>query len=355
MKILTIVGARPQFVKASVVSNEIARRAEVEEVLVHTGQHFSHDMSQVFFDEMKINPPKYNFDIHSLGHGAMTGRMLESVEEVLLEEEPDVVLVYGDTNSTLAGGLAAAKLHIPVAHVEAGLRSHNRKMPEELNRVLVDHLSEYLLCPTQVAVDNLASEGIGRGGDPRVEVVGDVMFDASLHYRQRAKTVPLGCEGEFALMTLHRAENTDSPERLSSIVSGIKLLSNDLPIIVPLHPRTKKALITQGLSLEAPNVTVLDPVSYLEMMYLLDHCSLVITDSGGLQKEAYFFSKPCLTLRDETEWVELVDSGWNSLVGASSSGIVAAGKNADNTPGVQPEFYGDGNASRSIVDILLGS
>jgi len=291
MKILTIVGARPQFIKAATVSREIRNRSGIREVLVHTGQHFDANMSDLFFQQMEIPKPDYQLGISGGNHGAMTGRMLAAVEDVMIKEKPDWVLIYGDTNSTLAGSLAAAKLHIPVAHVEAGLRSFNMRMPEEINRVLADRISRVLFCPTDQAVRNLEAEGF-RNLDVDILKVGDVMLDAALFYQnrsQRPAALPEGFENqEFALATAHRAENTDAPDRLAGIVAGLNGLQRDIPIIMPLHPRTKKQLKSQGLTL---NVHVIDPVGYLEMVWLLAHCNLVLTDSGGLQKEARFFHR----------------------------------------------------------------
>ncbi len=316
IKIVTIVGARPQFIKAAVISRLITNEysGALSEYFVHTGQHYDSNMSEVFFQEMLIPEPDINLEVGSGSHGRQTGEMLYKIEEVLLQQKPDWVMIYGDTNSTLAGALAAGKLNIPVAHVEAGLRSFNRKMAEEQNRVLTDHLASLLFCPTEVARQNLEAEGIEAG----VEVVGDVMYDASLFYRTmlegmlaEQRSLP---SANFYLLTLHRAENTDNPERLAAIVEALNSLDN-FKGVFPIHPRTRKALQRQGQKLKA-HIKVVEPVGFLEMLRLEEACDFVVTDSGGLQKEAYFFAKPCITLRDQTEWVETVEAGWNVIVGA---------------------------------------
>lgn len=352
--ILTVVGARPQFIKAATVSREIHKIEGLREVLVHTGQHFDANMSDVFFTQMDIPRPDYHLGIFGGSHGDMTGRMLSVVEAVMLKEKPDWVLIYGDTNSTLAGALAAAKLHIPVAHVEAGLRSFNMRMPEEINRVLADRVSRVLFCPTDQAVRNLEAEGF-RHLNVDILKVGDVMLDAALFYRNRARRPGALLEAfenrEFALATVHRAENTDDPKRLAGIVAGLNALHKDIPVILPLHPRTKKQLEIQGLTL---NAQVIDPVGYLEMIWLLNHCGLVLTDSGGLQKEAWFFQKPCVTLRDETEWVELVEAGANRLAGANATTIMDSARAAlASRPDFSIDLYGDGKTSKRIADRLL--
>jgi UDP-GlcNAc3NAcA epimerase len=332
----------------------------VTEVLVHTGQHYDDDMSGVFFAELGIPDPDYNLGIGSGSHGAQTGRMLAAVEEVLLTERPTAVLVYGDTNSTLAGALAAAKLRIPVAHVEAGLRSYNRAMPEEINRVLTDHLSEQLLAPTSTAVENLRREGIA---PKHIHLVGDVMYDAALYYAKQAEAGSKALKrlgltpGEYALATIHRAENTDDPRRLSAIMAGLTRLSSALPVVLPLHPRTRNVLEARGEPLSlAPGLKVTAPVSYLDMVMLEAHARVIVTDSGGVQKEAYFHSVPCVTLRDETEWVELVEAGWNRLVPPSSGQAVHDGIREvldAGRPSSRDLLYGDGTASQKIVTALL--
>lgn len=349
-KIVTIVGARPQFIKAATVSRSFAKNG-VHEVLVHTGQHYDADMSDVFFEQMEIPRPAYHLGVGGGRHGAMTGRQLEKIEDVLLAEQPDWLLVYGDTNSTLAGALAAAKLHIPVAHVEAGLRSFNRRMPEEINRVLTDHVSTLLFAPTDAAIGNLAREGIT--GD-RVRRVGDVMFDATLFYKPKARKPDwfddLGIDGAgFVLCTIHRAENTDDAARLKGIMEGLAAFGK--PVVLPLHPRTRGALEASGIPVPA-NVRIVPPVGYLEMTWLEMQCNAIATDSGGVQKEAYFHGKPCVTMRDETEWVELVDAGANILVGCDPGKIQAALADSGAAP-FGEGLYGDGQAAWQIVNALL--
>ena len=351
-KILTVIGARPQFIKAATVSRAVARRDGLREVIVHTGQHFDANMSDIFFDELAIPKPDHHLGIGGGSHGAMTGRQLEAIERVLLDEKPDWVLVYGDTNSTLAGALAAVKLHIPVAHVEAGLRSFNKRMPEEINRILTDHAADCLFAPTQTAVQNLRAEGVA---EDKIHQTGDVMLDASLFYRERARKPAwfdsLGVDaGTFVLATVHRAENTDDRSRLDGIFRG--LAASGAPVILPLHPRTKARLAKFGIE-PAAHLHVVDPVGYLEMVWLEDNCTLVCTDSGGVQKEAYFFGKPCLTMRDETEWVELVEHGWNQLVGTDSARIVDGFRKAAK-PQAASALYGDGKSAEAILDVLQG-
>jgi UDP-GlcNAc3NAcA epimerase len=355
LKIVTVLGARPQFIKAAAVSREISGHADIEELIVHTGQHFDDNMSEVFFREMHIPKPRYHFDIHGLTHGAMTGQMLESIEKVLMEERPDWVLVYGDTNTTLAGALAAAKLHVPAAHVEAGLRSFNMRMPEEINRILADRVSSLLCCPTKTAVRNLEREGF-RGFKCAVELCGDVMQDAALFYARESEKVSkirkkLGIEAlEYALCTVHRAENTDDHERLAGIISGLARISRELPVILPIHPRTRHLLEKEKIDTKA---RVIEPVGYLEMLDLLKHCTIVLTDSGGLQKEAYFFAKPCVTLREETEWTELVEHGCNLIVGTDPERIFA-GYRTMRKAGIDfgKDLYGGGRAASRVVEAL---
>ncbi len=364
LHIMTIVGARPQFVKAAVLSRLIrspAYSGRIRETLVHTGQHYDENMSEVFFRDMEIPAPDANLNVGSGSHGAMTGTMLAGIETLILERKPDILLVYGDTNSTLAGALAASKLHVPVAHVEAGLRSRMMAMPEEQNRRLTDHISTWLFCPTATAVSNLAMEGIVDVAVPRatsdfksVTICGDIMLDASSYYRKnafaRAGKVLDGLPGDFYLLTIHRAENTDDPERLSAIVEAI----NSVPeksAVFPIHPRTRKIMLQRGLSFGS-HVRLLDPVGYYEMLCLEDACSFVLTDSGGVQKEAYFFGKPCATMRDSTEWVELVEHGWNVLVGADRGMIMDAIKHP-LIPRDGTALYGDGSAAVKIVEKLL--
>jgi len=355
MKIATIVGARPQFIKAATISRAILAQSVISEVLIHTGQHFDANMSDVFFTELNIRKPDHHLGIGGGTHGENTGRMLESIEKVLIAEKPDWVLVYGDTDSTLAGALAAVKLHIPLAHVEAGLRSFNRRMPEEINRVLTDHASDLLFVPTQTAVKNLATEGIT--GD-KVNWVGDVMFDATLFYRDRARKpelVDLPAGKPFFLCTIHRAENTDDLERLTAIVRMLNELAADETIILPLHPRTIRAIGRLADVKLSAAIKVIEPVGFLEMTWLLANCSIVITDSGGLQKEAYFHQKPCVTLRDETEWGELVEAGYNRLMSplTPKASQILAQMRAGAIPKCEV-LYGDGNAAAAIVNHLIG-
>jgi len=354
LKTIHIVGARPQFIKAAALSREMKRQGRFKEIIVHTGQHFDENMSEVFFREMEISKPDYNLEINSLTHGAMTGRMLEKVEKIFLDEKPDVVVIYGDTNSTLAGALAASKLHMKLAHVEAGLRSYNMKMPEEQNRILADRLSQFLFCPTRAAMDNLDKEGY-KSFPVRVIQSGDVMLDAALYYAassaQKSKIMQKLNAHDFFLCTLHRAENTDDPVRLRSIIHALNHLNKEAKVVLPLHPRTRKVMHQQGLHFEG---LLLDPVGYFDMLELLKHCSLVLTDSGGLQKEAYFFRKYCVTLRDETEWTELVQLGFNKLAGAHEEKIAEAaaelkGKSSD----FSLDIFGGGNACQVIAKTLL--
>jgi len=353
-RILTVVGARPQFIKAAVVSKAIVEHGGLEEIMVHTGQHFDAAMSDVFFGQLGIPAPRYNLSLGGGSHGRMTGQMLERLEAVLLDERPDRVLVYGDTNSTLAGALAAVKLHIPVAHVEAGLRSFDRRMPEEINRVLTDEIADLLFCPTQEAIRNLRAEGIEARKEAQVHLTGDVMEDCALVFRDHA-VAPAGLSVDegFILATVHRAENTDDPDRLASIIAGLEGLAAIRPVICPLHPRTRASLERAGLR---PSIHFLDPVGYLEMLWLLDHCALVATDSGGVQKEAYFHGKPCITLRDSTEWTELIALGVNVLVGADPAKIVSEGRaRLGLSVANDGSLYGGGKASATIVEILARS
>ena len=350
-KIVTVVGARPQFIKAAVLSRLIIEEYgdSCREIIIHTGQHYDKNMSQIFFQEMNIPEPDINLEIGSGSHGKMTGRMLEGIENTLLREKPDILLVYGDTNSTLAGALAASKLHIPVAHVEAGLRSFNMQMPEEQNRILTDHIASFLFCPTDTAAANLLNEGIKHG----VHNVGDVMLDASLYYRKLFSDHSQELDNNidsFVLMTLHRAENTDNPERLESIVNAVNRSSNRT-FILPLHPRTRKALDSAALSFNS-HVNVIDPVGFREMLNLEETCEIVLTDSGGVQKEAFFLKKPCITMRDQTEWTETVDAGCNTLVGANEDKIAAA-LNRSSYSNEWPNLYGTGSSGRTILKELM--
>jgi UDP-N-acetylglucosamine 2-epimerase len=380
MKILTVIGARPQFIKAAVVSRAIQAvnmegghlpgKESIEEITVHTGQHYDYDMDRIFFEELGLREPKYHLGIGSASHGEQTGRMLQGIEEVLLREGPDVVIVYGDTNSTLAGALAACKLHYPVAHVEAGLRSYNRAMPEEVNRVIVDHVSSFLFCPTENAVNNLRKEGI-IDGDVAVARVGDVMYDSVLYNLEIAREKSeilrkLGLRAndqspssvDYALVTLHRAENTDNPQRLRNIFKALDEVGQRMGVIFPLHPRTKKT--TEGLGIKATgeNLRLIDPVSYFDMLLLESNARVILTDSGGVQKEAFWLGVPCVTLREETEWAETVECGWNRLAGADTRRIInavheALGPKQSPSPGKGKAIYGDGNAGEGIVAMLL--
>lgn len=356
MKVVTIVGARPQFVKAAALSRAFTEVGGIEEIIVHTGQHFDKNMSDVFFEEMQIPHPQYNLAINSLGHGAMTGRMIEKIEEVLLAEKPDFLLVYGDTNSTLAGAIAASKLHVPIAHVEAGLRSFNMEMPEEVNRILTDRISAILFCPTETAVKNLQREGYDLL-DVEVVQTGDVMEDAAKYYDQFAseKSVILSKENlegtEYILCTLHRAENTGSKERMDEIVAALNELADKREIILPVHPRTKSLLESYDLK---GNIRIIEPVGYFDMITLIKNSKLVVTDSGGLQKEAYFFEKYCVTVRDQTEWTELVDHGFNEIVGANAEKLVAAVEKFEaQIFEKHTELYGGGMAAHAMAEYLL--
>ncbi len=363
MRLLTVVGARPQFIKAATLSRAIARYngaragATIEERIVHTGQHYDANMSDVFFRELEIPDPAWHLGIGSGAHGEQTGRMLAEIEKVIVAERPDVMLVYGDTNSTLAGALAAAKLHLPVAHVEAGLRSFNRRMPEEVNRVVSDHLADLLFCPTGQSVENLAREGITRG----VFRVGDVMFDSVQHYRERIAraartTAALGLEPKgFVLATVHRAENTDSPDNLRRIFAAFDAIQARCPVVVALHPRTRRFLAEHGIQ-PAAGVRLLEPVGYFEMIELEVAARAILTDSGGVQKEAFFARTPCLTLREETEWVETVACGANRLCGAATERIVEGFRRfeaGDPRPDFDAAPYGAGDAAARIVANLV--
>jgi UDP-N-acetylglucosamine 2-epimerase len=349
MKIVTIVGARPQFIKAAAVSRELRKRGH--EYLVHTGQHYDYDMSGIFFDGLELPAPDINLEVGSGLHGAQTGAMLRGIEDVLLKERPQWLLIFGDTNSTLAGALAASKLHIPIAHVEAGLRSFNRRMPEEINRVVADHLSQLLLCPSETAVKNLSAEGITRG----VHLVGDVMLDVLRWACQRAEKKSDAILSRFELepkgyllATMHRSENTDDPKRLSAILEAFNAC--DEPVLFPVHPRSRR-MIENGRCVLKPHVRMIEPLGYFEMVTVTNSARLVLTDSGGLQKEAYWLGVPCLTLREETEWVETVAAGWNTLVGSETDKIVNAVRTLA-PPAGRVSLYGDGCVAAKCVDLL---
>jgi len=380
MKIVTVVGARPQFIKAAAVSRAIqafnrssvplGSKKRIREILVHTGQHYDYLMDRVFFEELRLPKPDYHLGAGSGSHAVQTGRMLEGVERVLEKEKPEITIVYGDTNSTLAGALAAAKLNIPVGHVEAGLRSYRRSMPEETNRLLTDHLSTLLFCPTAQAVRNLSKEGIRNGDKAVVNNVGDVMYDSILYYSQLAEKKSTILEDlnllphtphsalrtpHYYLVTLHRAENTDDPKRLKSIFTALREIGKEIPVVLPLHPRTKKMMRVQRLIKEAKGIQLIDPVSYLDMLKLEKHAKVILTDSGGVQKEAYWFRVPCITLRDETEWMETIRSGWNVLVGTESDSIVKETKRQKGrrSPASKTGIFGDGKASEKIIQVLF--
>lgn len=365
-KLITVLGARPQFVKAGVVSSAIAATEGLEERLVHTGQHYDANMSDVFFEEFGLPAPAHHLGIGSGSHGAQTGRMLIDLEKVVFNERPDALMVYGDTNSTLAGALVAAKLNLPLIHVEAGLRSFNRAMPEEINRIVTDAVSTLLLAPTQVAADHLLREGVA---PEKIEVTGDVMYDAVL--RASAAAGPLDREGPYYAATIHRAENTDDPEKLAWILDVLSELASDMPVVLPLHPRTKAALDRVGMmdrvypqaaqsAVEQAKSTssalkIIDPVSYAEMIRLVGGATAVLTDSGGLQKEAFFLGKPVHVFRTETEWVELIDTGWAGLLspGSNRDAAIAAIRQRGDTPGGECTAYGDGKAALKVVDAIV--
>ena len=360
MKILTVLGARPQFIKAAAVSQSFSKHSAIKEVLLHTGQHFDDNMSSIFFDELRIPKPAYNLGIGGGHHGSMTGAQLVGIEKVLILEKPDWVLVYGDTNSTLAGALAAAKLHIPVAHVEAGLRSFNRKMPEEINRVVSDHISTALFAPTDTAMNNLKAEGVSL--DKCIKS-GDVMLDASLLFGARAKECSNILDslnlrqGKYILATIHRAENTDNMNILTTILNAFNIVGKSTSIVWPMHPRTRKLLdqyhLDQFLS---KDIILIDPVGYLDMLMLEQNAALIATDSGGVQKEAFFFGVPCITLRSETEWIELVESGWNRLAAPNNVDLVVSQiMSAMGSQGQKITPYGSGNAANMIIEKLVAS
>jgi UDP-GlcNAc3NAcA epimerase len=359
LKIITVIGARPQFIKAATLSRVFAKYPDqIKEIIVHTGQHFDQNMSDIFFTEMEIPIPHYNLNINGLSHGAMTGQMLEGIEKIILAEKPDYLLVYGDTNSTIAGALAAKKLHVKVIHVEAGLRSYNMNMPEEINRILTDRISDILFCPTQAAINNLKQEGFDYI-KAQIVLSGDVMQDAALYYKEKSDRISSVLTGnkiksnEFILATIHRAENTDDEIRLRAIVHSLNEINKIIKVIVPLHPRTAKILKDKNIEVM---FTIIKPVGYFDMLQLISHSRLILTDSGGLQKEAYFFNKYCITFRDETEWVELVDNGYNQIVGASSEKIIAAFKDSMNKNFTKAEeLYGGGKAAETIYREIIKS
>ena len=375
MKLVTIIGARPQIIKAAALSRAIRNHyaEQIQEIIVHTGQHYDENMSQVFFDELQIPRPDYNLHVGSASHGVQTARMTEGIEAVLIKERPDFIVLYGDTNSTLAGAVAAAKIHVPIVHIEAGLRSFNKSMPEEINRIVCDHCSTLLFTPTKAGLDNLKREGFPTDNNgpytidnPRVYHCGDIMYDNSLHFANIAedKTDIIQRlelkDKPFILATIHRDSNTDQPNRLCAIFSSIIRLSKDCRVVLPLHPRTSKLLKTnleeklQGQIFNSPNINLIPPISFLEIIALERHAQLVMTDSGGVQKEAYFFKKPCIILRPETEWVEIVQTGNAILADADESRIMEAWAHfKDNSPTAFPEIFGDGHAAEFMLDKII--
>lgn len=354
MRILTVVGARPQFIKACMLSKTLKSYTEVKEIIVHTGQHYDASMSDIFFEQLNLPEPDYYLGIGSGTHGEQTGEMLSELEYVMISVNPDIVVVYGDTNSTLAGSLAASKLHIPVAHIESGLRSFNRKMPEEVNRVVTDHLSDWLFCPSLAAAENLKREGINE----RVYVTGDIMYDAVLHFKSYAvqqstilQDLSLS-ENNYYLATIHRAENTDDPRRLKSILEVFQRFAKTT--VLPLHPRTKNKINAFQLNdlVDAPHIKIVEPLNYFDMLSAVSKASIILTDSGGLQKEAYMLQVPCVTLRDETEWTETVETGWNRLAGANQEAIADKVMKL-HTPEESPPIFGDGHAAHQIAKTLV--
>lgn len=358
IKIVTVIGARPQFIKAAALSRQINLISEIQEIIIHTGQHFDANMSDVFFEEMNIPKPNYNLNINSSSHGAMTGQMLEKIEDILIQIKPDFVLVYGDTNSTIAGALAAKKLHIKVIHVEAGLRSFNMEMPEEINRILTDRISDILFCPTNAAIQNLKNEGYNNIACD-IQLSGDIMQDAALYYKSMSdeKSVVLSKYGlmpnNYLLTTLHRAENTDNAENLIQIIEAFNILSKEIKVVLPLHPRTTKKIKELNINLE---FDIIEPVGYFDMLQLISNCKIILTDSGGLQKEAYFFNKYCITLREQTEWSELVNGGYNYLAGASKVKILELYRQLANKDfHKKEELYGGGNTAMNICNHLINN
>tara|TARA_B110000483_G_C18172778_1_gene533870 strand:+ start:741 stop:1850 length:1110 start_codon:yes stop_codon:yes gene_type:complete len=366
MKLLTILGARPQFIKAAAISRaivdkNISNNLSIKEIIVHTGQHYDPKMSEIFFQQLGIPSPDYNLKISNLSHGSMTGRMIEGVEELLAKHLPDCVLLYGDTNSTLAGAIAASKMHIPIAHIEAGLRSNNLAMPEEVNRILTDRVSNLLYCPTASAIKNLVDEGypfkLANSRQQIIENTGDVMLDVIRHFSPEFKknkileSLDLKNE-DYALCTIHRAENVDTIENLNNILKALKYISSSCQVVLPIHPRTKNKLATSIDSSLFESLLIIDPLSYFEMQALSMNAKVILTDSGGLQKEAYFHQVPCITLREETEWVETVQSGWNILAGSSKDNILNTFA-AITKPDQSESLYGTGYASNQIIDSLL--
>ena len=354
MKIVTIIGARPQFIKSYAISNEIDRLNHekiIEEIIVHTGQHYDENMSDIFFNQMKLRKPKYILNLGGKTHGQMTGQMIIDIEKIILKENPDYLLIYGDTNSTLAGAIAASKLHIPIIHVEAGLRSYNRKMPEEINRIISDELATFCFCPTSEAVKNLKKEGIIDNNTTIVKNVGDIMYDVMQSFAETLvpnKSIQsIIDKGPYLLATIHRAENTDYKKNMKEIFEAFNFITEQYNIVLPLHPRTKKQL--ENFNIKTDHIICIDPVSYLDMQVLLKYASGILTDSGGLQKEAYFAKKFCITLRDETEWIELVQHKVNILTGANKNKIIRATKKIAKKLNFSKNFYGDGDSAQKIM------
>ena len=350
MKIITILGARPQFVKAGTVSRAFRECIEIDEIIIHTGQHYDVNMSDVFFDQMKIPKPDYFLGVKGKSHASMTGQMMEKIEEVVIKENPDWILVYGDTNSTLAGAIVASKLNIKLAHVEAGLRSYNSRMPEEINRIITDRLSSLLFCPTKKAVENLELEGYDKMPCTIINS-GDVMKDGADFYSKFAKKPLFKFKEKYILCTLHRAENTDNKNKLFSIFEALNHINQDVQIILPIHPRTLKKCKQYGIDLS--KLTIIDPVGYFEMIWLIKNSDMIITDSGGLQKESYFFGKSCVVLREETEWIELIENKFNVLVGSETENIIQKTKKYDFNKEFTSNLYGTGNVTKIIIESLI--
>ena len=353
IKIITVIGARPQFIKASSLSREIAKYNNIEEIIIHTGQHYDANMSDVFFEELEIPKPKYSLGIGGGTHGQNTGRMIEKIEEILIKENPNYLLVYGDTDSTLAGALAATKIHVPVIHIEAGLRSFNKRMPEEINRILTDHCADLLFTPTETASSNLINEGIGK---EKIYNVGDIMYDTALYFGNKAekesKILNKLNINNYYLVTIHRQENTDDKKRLENIFTGLNKLAIENNVLLPLHPRTKKKLNEFNLNILLDNIIIIEPVGYLDMVMLEKNAKGIITDSGGIQKEAFFYGVPCFTLRDETEWIELVKIGVNKLIENNES-IYEQIIKSEFKNNFGSKIYGDGNTSELIIRRIL--
>ncbi len=349
-KILTVIGARPQFIKAATISRVIKEKYsnKIKEIIVHTGQHYDANMSDIFFTEMEIPKPDYYLNVGGKSHAEMTGDMLTKLEKLMLEEKPDVVLVYGDTNSTLAAALCASKLLIPIAHIEAGMRAYNKNIPEEINRVMVDHVTNHFFCTTDVPANNLRKEGLV----DNINIVGDVMYDAVLFYKEIAQPTATvkNLPDDFYLVTCHRQENTDNKDNLISIFKALEILSKNSPVVLPLHPRTKKYIAEYGIDISSLNI--IEPVGYFDMLYLLEHSKMVLTDSGGLQKEAYYFEKPVIIMRDQTEWLEIVEQGLGILTGADKGKILDAVSKLHDIKSFKANIYGDGRAAEKIVAVL---